>query len=759
MTKQTAENPVISEQLRRKAEIIALFMGGDYNMTVGVGPYGSGWHWDFVKNHVNMDAKDLLEESEDVVKGVAAHEGNHKLASRPEHVKDLWTEPGFAFGLNAVEDPRVNQAGSHFRPGSKDWIRTYIERDLGEGGGLDYKSINQDAKEKLGYVPKHMQWGGEMIRYWYEKEFTDHLQAPDGLEKFLDGIPDKDVKKMVADSIPAFEEYYNALPQSRDEMEVQKQAKKSADIFKDKIWPEYKKLVDQSYQDQSFVQMIEDMLSQDGQGQGQGGTPIPFDSLPQEIQDEIKKKIKEQMDKKQQGQGQSGQKSDQETGKQPAGQSGGQSGSKGDSEKQDQQKEEGQPGEEPSHSKSESQEGNEENAQAQSGSGAGGRRKPQVPWDQLSQDAKDAIEQAFDNLPKDEKEKYQQQAKESMEDAEDDANEKLRGQMNDPRHTETNKERNEREEQEQKDAAAQRQAQQQIEQMLKERKKILDKIPANPYFEVLSTPEIQTIIRMQDRAYKRIFKPDEDPDIRHSFTGLRPDMKKAMQFEADRRKSNIFENKGRAMERSHRFLWLFDMSSSMSRIMPYVFEMMVINTELDSKHGLEDAVVGFTDGFAKIIRIYKDFAVKRLTNQDREELGKMLPEFQQNASGTPTVEATKLSYRMLKERMKRRTMLHNYFITITDGQPNEGPEALLREINQLRKDKTVVTCGFGIGPGTEFVNRAYPKLHERIRRDIAGTLGINPDAVGNNFKAPLEFAQASVIIMGYMVEHPELFYG
>src|SRR4051812_43562283 len=105
---------VVDETLRRKAEALTLLMGSDYGMTVGIGPWNSGWHWDFVKNHVNMDLKDFVTESEDVVKGVACHEGNHRLLSRPEHVMDMWQQPGFAFGLNAVEDPRVNQGGIKF---------------------------------------------------------------------------------------------------------------------------------------------------------------------------------------------------------------------------------------------------------------------------------------------------------------------------------------------------------------------------------------------------------------------------------------------------------------------------------------------------------------------------------------------------------------------------------------------------------------------------------------------------------------------
>ena len=39
-TQSQQQNPEVDELIRRRAEAIALFMGGDYDTTVGVGPWG-----------------------------------------------------------------------------------------------------------------------------------------------------------------------------------------------------------------------------------------------------------------------------------------------------------------------------------------------------------------------------------------------------------------------------------------------------------------------------------------------------------------------------------------------------------------------------------------------------------------------------------------------------------------------------------------------------------------------------------------------
>jgi hypothetical protein len=271
-------------------------------------------------------------------------------------------------------------------------------------------------------------------------------------------------------------------------------------------------------------------------------------------------------------------------------------------------------------------------------------------------------------------------------------------------------------------------------------------------------PDVANIIRVQDRDYKRIFSPSESPGVRHSYSGLRPSMSKAMQYEADPRKGNIFEIKGRPAEKSHRFEYLVDLSGSMTSKINEVFKVIVMNTELLNKYKIESAIYGFTDNLPGSMKSYKDFDRKKLMVEDRDKIGKMIEDCN-SGGGTPTLEATTRAFSIIEERNRRYPIHHNYFITLTDGQPtSSSPEELAAKIKEIRKNRNIITCGFGVGPGTQFVDEIYPALHPRIKKDIARSLGKGQDEIGNSFENAVQFANAYVIIMGYMVEYPELFY-
>ena len=728
----------VDEQLRRKAEAIALFVGGDYNMTVSLGDYGSGWSWDFVKNHVNMDPKDLIEEPEDIVKGIAAHEGNHRLASRAEHVQDLWKEPGFSFGFNAVEDPRANQSGIFFRPGEKEWIRAYIERDLSEGGGLDYKSISREVEESLGYVPKHMKWGAEVIRYWYEKEFNNRFNDDsEKVNKFLDEIPEKDVRTLVADTLDSFDKYYQTIPKVKEEMEIQRKARDSSGTFKSEIWPKYKRLVENSYKDQSIVEMIKDMMSRDGHGNqqietGEQSLDVPFNLFPDDVKDEIKKKVGEQNNK-----GKNKQKK--EVGIMQEGEKG-----TGSLEEKDKQK-----ASRKTDDSKDMKTDEEEMGESSSGS--------KIPWDKLSDRAKEESEKIFNELPEDFKEELRDRAKKTLEESEDNANEKLRGKMNDQKYLETNKEKQERENREAMQRDLKKDSEQMIQDMIRRNNEAIKKIPSSHYMDVKVSPEVALIIRTQDREYKRIFVDDENPYVRHAYSGTIPSMKRAMEFESDPRKSNIFESKGRPLTKSHRFFILVDCSQSMDGMkIDETFKNLVIISELFTKHKIEYEIAGFSCSFSSSegnIKVYKNFDTKRLNLETQEKISEIIDDC---SDGTPLTEATAKGYKILKERIMKRPMQHNYFITLTDGEGN-NMDSFNQVLNKIRKDNEVLTTGFGIGPATDFVNKVYPKLPEIVKKDISRKLNKNEAEIGNSYKDFFDFSKAFVIIMGYMVRYPDLF--
>lgn len=734
--------PEVDEQIRRRAEAIALFMGGDYNMTVGVGPWGSGWHWDFVKNHVNMDAKDLATQPEDVVKGIAAHEGNHKAVSRTDSIMDMWQEPGFSFGFNAVEDPRANEGGMKFMPGTKKWIKAYIERDLSSGGGLDYQGMEKAAKDKMGYVPDFMKWGSEIIRYWHEKEFAGGVDSEESKKKFLSGIPDKEVRETVEKTIGDFEKYYKTLPDSKDEMEVRKKAGEAARNFRENMWPAYKELVKKSEKDQSLAKMLQDMMEQDkksqqGQGQGQSGKSgqpmvVPFSSLPEDVQEEIKKKV-EEAEKEAKKETQKGERQ--------------QDGQGGD------QCQKGEGGEQQGGTESGSgsgETGGEKEDSKESGKG-------KIPWDKLSEKARKETEKAFDGLPQEKQEEYKEGAKKDISDLEDDANEKLRGKMNDPKGQETHREKEEREKKKSEREKGNADIRQTLRDMDEMVKKVMENIPDSPYQHFMKLPEVDAIRRLMERDLKKIFEPTESPDVRHTSSGIKPSMKKAMQMEADPRRTNIFESKGRPTERVFRFLFLIDLSGSMSgEKITETFKALIPILENLNHFGIEFEVLGYSSNIRGTAKVFKSFEVKRLDEKSREDLGRLLGE---GGGGTPSMEAIKIAYAKLKQRISRVAGGRNYLVSLTDGSPTDCSfDQLAKYIGEIRKNKDIVTTGFGIGPDSSYVNQSYPMLPGEVRTAIARKLGKNADKIGNNFRSAGEFGEVFAIIAGYMVRRPELFF-
>lgn len=193
--------------------------------------------------------------------------------------------------------------------------------------------------------------------------------------------------------------------------------------------------------------------------------------------------------------------------------------------------------------------------------------------------------------------------------------------MNDPRYIKTHREQEaEAAAEEEQDNNAQN-TQQMIGQMDRAVREAKESIPENPYNHYLTLPEVDGIRRRMERDFKKLFEPTENPDVRYTSVGLRPSMKKAMQMEADPRRGNIFEAKGRPLEKSYRFLILVDLSGSMSDKVEEMFKTLVPFAEVMNRFGIEFAIVGYTDSFHGTVKVYKDFETQKLTKQSRDKMG------------------------------------------------------------------------------------------------------------------------------------------
>jgi len=260
-------------------------VGDDFDMGVDIGKK-PGWRYIFEPhNKIEVDPNDLAEKGLDYCFGIICHEGSHRKISRLDFIpKKVWQEMGFSFLMNAVEDPRVNNWVMEKYDGAKNWLERAYYEDIPIDDKLDEK-----AKAKLGYTPKHIKFGLEVIRYWHLGEFSKDL--------------DEEVKEALEETIKYAELAYETLPDTKDptEEDIVERAKLMYGIVYNKIWPVYQELVDKAFDEETLRKMIEKMLEsgdleisndiKDDEGQ-----MIPWDQIPDDLKEKLKKKLKELLD-------------------------------------------------------------------------------------------------------------------------------------------------------------------------------------------------------------------------------------------------------------------------------------------------------------------------------------------------------------------------------------------------------------------------------------------------------------------------------
>lgn len=283
--KEDEEKEERKEEKMQDLKIIAKVVGDDCGLKVEIGK--KGWRYIFKPiDKIEVDGDDIENKGRDYCLGLICHEGAHKKISRVDFIpKKIWREAGFKYLINAVEDPRVNNWVSEKYDGARNWLNEVYNEDI--GGEQNF--ITENSQKKIGYTPKHIKFGLEVIRYWYTRSFSDNLP--------------KDVKKALEETINYIELAYGSIPESIDPSEenISEMSQRMYKIVYSSVWPEYQKLVEQSFEDEKKRQMIKDMLENgeidlDQESQSSEGEPLPIDELPEEIREEVEKKIKEKLD-------------------------------------------------------------------------------------------------------------------------------------------------------------------------------------------------------------------------------------------------------------------------------------------------------------------------------------------------------------------------------------------------------------------------------------------------------------------------------
>lgn len=276
------------EELKERFErliTMARVIGEDFDMKVEIGRR-PGWRYIFKPiNKIEVDPNDIIERDIDYCFGVIAHEGAHRKISRIDFIpKRIWQERGFSFLMNAIEDPRVNNWVSEKYDGAREWLEKVYEQDLSpEERGAEI------AKKKVGYIPKHIQFGLEIIRYWHTGKFSE-------------GLP-KEVREALERTIKYAELAYQQLPDitNPSEEEIIQAAERMYKIVYSAIWPEYQKLVDRALEDEKMRQMIREMIENgeieiSPEALNEDGEPLPLDELPEDLRKKLEKKIKEKLE-------------------------------------------------------------------------------------------------------------------------------------------------------------------------------------------------------------------------------------------------------------------------------------------------------------------------------------------------------------------------------------------------------------------------------------------------------------------------------
>lgn len=261
---------------------LGYFIGKDFDMPILLNKPGAGWHWNFKENHIKIDPKSLLERPIDELRYLICHEGGHRRVTRADFIpEEIWQQPGFSAMMNFIEDPRNDNFVMEAYPR----YRENIDAAWGKFFEDQEKEMQGKAVEKLGTIPRFQQAGYEYIRQW----FNELNGKPFAIDESLP----EDVREAVEKTLVAAQESWWRYP-SKDEADkseklISQYAEASYRINLEKIWPEFKKLVDEDVKDQQTKKALDDMRKpgEPQKPEGEQGEPQQGNGIPQELKDKL----------------------------------------------------------------------------------------------------------------------------------------------------------------------------------------------------------------------------------------------------------------------------------------------------------------------------------------------------------------------------------------------------------------------------------------------------------------------------------------
>lgn len=252
----TSEEQIEIKKKQSLLSGLAYFIGKDFSIPVELNSPGAGWHWDFEKNTIKIDPEDVLEKPMDYLRFVVCHEGGHRRITRADFISlEEWQQPGFSFLMNAIEDPRINNFVAESYPTFREQMESAYSEELSFG-----EEVKEEASQKMGYRPRYMQAGLEYIRQWFREVKGQEIELSSDLPE--------EVRDVVSKTIEAAQDSWWRYP-SRAEADqgdelIKKYAIFSYEINRDKIWPEFKKLIEDDMKDQNMQEFFKDAQEKGG---------------------------------------------------------------------------------------------------------------------------------------------------------------------------------------------------------------------------------------------------------------------------------------------------------------------------------------------------------------------------------------------------------------------------------------------------------------------------------------------------------------
>lgn len=227
--------------------VVSQMVGDDFAMNVELNRPGAGWHWDFKANKVRADPVDLVSKSVDYNRGGMLHEGAHRLLSRLSSIPTaMWETIGFSILCNCIDDCRVNNFVCDSYPAGPQQLAALYERE---------KEIEESPEvQEPGIIPtpSSIRAGLELIKLWYKERAGEKVtidpELPPEIQKFL-----KKTYKAASSlwwTYPSVEEVRATPDLARHYSQA------IVEGIAEKVWPEFQKLVEADLQDATLAEML-----------------------------------------------------------------------------------------------------------------------------------------------------------------------------------------------------------------------------------------------------------------------------------------------------------------------------------------------------------------------------------------------------------------------------------------------------------------------------------------------------------------------